>query len=45
MGRYVFIAVIAFAIVALAVAGWTVKGARKLARAGRPRPSVRPAFA
>ncbi len=45
MGRYIFIAVIALGIVTFALAGWTVKGARKLAGSGRPRPTYRPAFA
>ena len=45
MGRYVFIAMIASAVVAFALAGWTVKGARKVFGSGRTRPSFRPAFA
>ena len=46
MGRYIFITVIALGIVTFALAGWTVKGARKLKGSGRrPRPTYRPAFA
>ncbi len=45
MGRYLFITVIVCGIVAFALAGWTVKGARKVIGAGRPRPRLRPATA
>lgn len=44
MARYAFITVIACGIVAFALAGWTIKGARKLTGSGRRR-SNRPAIA
>jgi len=43
MKKTLFISVIAFALIVLAVGGWTVKGLGRLSRAGRPR--VRPAYA
>ena len=45
MARYLYITVIVCGIVAFALAGWTVKGARKIAGSGRSRPSFRPAIA
>ena len=45
MARYLFVAVIVSGVVALALAGWTIRGARKLASPRLPRPILRPAFA
>jgi len=45
MPRYVFIALIVTGVVAFALAGWTVKGVRRLARSASVRPALRPAFA
>jgi hypothetical protein len=43
MKKTLFISVIVLGVLVLALGGWTVKGIRRLARAGRPR--LRPAFA
>jgi hypothetical protein len=42
MKKTLFISFIALALIVLAVGGWTVKGLRRAARAGRP---LRPAYA
>ena len=43
MKKTLFISALVIGLVVLALGGWTVKGIRRLARAGRPR--LRPAFA
>jgi hypothetical protein len=42
MKKTLFIGFIAFALIVLAVGGWTVKGLRRAVRGGRP---ARPAYA
>lgn len=42
MKKALFISFIAFALIVLAVGGWTVKGIRRAARGGRP---LQPAYA
>jgi hypothetical protein len=42
MQKTLFIGLLAIALIVLAVGGWTVKGFRRVLRAGRP---VRPAYA
>jgi hypothetical protein len=43
MKKTLFISVIAVALLALALGGWTVKGVRRLGRGATPR--LRPAYA